>query len=384
MRKIKLVLDFELSNKELESLVVLYQTIFSFNALNLYLSLYEYSKLDGEISPKRLAQILKVGEDDLTLLRQELEQVNLIKTYKDERYTIVINNPLGPKEFIQHPIYGRLYAIIAGQELYKEMILRYVTPSDLIEGKDISKSFDPNRLAVWDENLEKDFAKADEDKTYKHNLKHEMISGFDVDLFFESIPSIVYPEEFRTSQLKTLIAEVGSMFSVDFETMKRFMINSSNFETKDFDTRKFVYLLEKEYGQMKVDKDNPYSVDPISFIRHKQGYEYVGSSDQNLLNSLSRNFEFSNEVVNFLVEYVLDNNDNNLNRAYVEKIASTWKRNGVTTLEDALKQIQPKSKPSQTYKTVNEMPSYSSEDTISEEDAIELRDSIKKMITEDD
>lgn len=391
-RNINIQAEFELSPQSLESLVLLYQPVFSFNALNLYLTLYELGKLSLETSEKELVQILKSPSDELLIQRQELEQMNLLNTYRKDKDTYVLKEPLSPQMFLQHAMFGRLYSIVCGQEAFKRNVLRYVRHTKTIEGEDISKRFDPNRLAIWDEKLEAAFSKQDAPAQKPMTLSSQAAQSepllknrFDVELYFEGIPNIVYPIEFRTPQLKKLIEEVGTLFDVDFETMKRFMINSSNFENKRFDTKKFVYLLEKEFGRMKVNKENPYDVDPVSFIRHKQGYEYVVGSDQNLVKSLTENFGFNHQVVNFLVEYVLEINSNNLNRAYVEKIASTWKRNGVTTLEDARKQVEvkPKAK-TQSIKTTQTMPEYTKEEVLSDSEQDELRLSIQKMLQTED
>ncbi len=393
-RKINVITEFELTQKELESIVRLYQPVFSFNALSLYLTLYELGKENDKIDTKTLVQMLKTATDDLVVQRQELEQMNLLQTYEGNELTYVLKAPLEPKEFLQHAMYGRLYSIVCGQDNLKKMVLKYVSAPALIEGEDISKRFDPNRLAVWDEKLEEDFAKQKiqaetplvkvEEAPLVSSVVEEVARvRFDVEAFFDGIPNIVYPVEFRTPQLKRLIEEVGTLFEVDIETMKRFMINSSNFENKKFDTKKFVYLLEKEFGRMKVDEKNPYDVDPVSFIRHKQGYEYVVGSDQNLVKSLTENFGFSHQVINYLIEYVLEVNSNNLNRAYVEKIASTWKRNGVSTLEDAKKQLLPKEKTVKVTKS-QPLPEYTQEEAISEAEQEELRASIQKLLEEDD
>ena len=44
------------------------------------------------------------------------------------------------------------------------------------------------------------------------------------------------------------------------------------------------------------------------------------------------------EVVNVLIEHCLENTNQKLSKDYVEKVATTWIRQKVETLEDALKQ----------------------------------------------
>ena len=58
-------------------------------------------------------------------------------------------------------------------------------------------------------------------------------------------------------------------------SMRRFLMDNTNFEKETFNTRGFVFQVEKEFGRATVSGDNPYDVDPVSFIRFKQGYDYV-------------------------------------------------------------------------------------------------------------
>lgn len=107
-------------------------------------------------------------------------------------------------------------------------------------------------------------------------------------------------------------------------------------------------------------------------------------ADRNLVNSLRHNFKFSDEVINVLIEFVLDHNNMNLSRAYVEKIASTWKRNNVETLEDAKKQIEkPISKPKRSNvrnKKEAPMPVYRKESEQDKEMLEKLREEAKALL----
>ena len=174
------------------------------------------------------------------------------------------------------------------------------------------------------------------------------------------------------------------MHAMDMLTMKRLMIENSNFDEKTFNTKGFLFSIDRTIGQMRVDQDNPYDVDPISFIRYKQGYDYVVDGDRNLVKSLSSNFNFNNQVINVLLEFVLDKNEGNLARGFVEKIASTWKRNKVETLEDALKIVamdQPVSKAKAKVKKVAPMPEYveSTNEQVDEAEIARIRERLKNL-----
>nr|WP_243734764.1 DnaD domain protein [Erysipelothrix anatis] len=107
-----------------------------------------------------------------------------------------------------------------------------------------------------------------------------------------------------------------------------------------FDKRKFQVLVDRDHGIQNVNTvSNAYELDPISFIAYKQENDYVVDADKNLIKSLQSNFKFNDEVVNILIEYILDNNNKNLNKNYVEKIAATWKRKGIETAKQAQDEV---------------------------------------------
>ncbi|WP_331835884.1 DnaD domain protein [Erysipelothrix piscisicarius] len=99
---------------------------------------------------------------------------------------------------------------------------------------------------------------------------------------------------------------------------------------------------------------------------------------------MEHNFGFDNKVINVLIEYILETNDKNLNRGFVEKVASSWKRRGVKTLEDALKE---KETPSHTSnkriakpKVEVVSPTYSTDTTI-DKDVDALKSRLKGMLS---
>lgn len=377
--KIVVRTDFELTHEQLEALVFLYQPTFSFNALNLYITLYEFGRREETLLVQDLYRILNEDVDVVLSKREELERMNLCVTFHDYDYEVVLKAPLSPYQFMAHSVFGRLFAIVMGQEAYKNMVMKYPNKSLEVSGTNISKKFDVSRLSVWDESHESFFEKAQ---------KAEMNHSFDVEFFFDNISDAIYPYAMRTLELKNIVKEAGDEYQVDMPTMRRILIDNSDFETGHFNMRGFVFALEKAQGRMKVNQENPYDVDPISFLRYKQGYDYVGDGDRNLVNSLSHNFGFNNQVINRLLEYVLEENQGNLGRAFVEKIAGTWKRNNIETLDDVKKfmadEVKTKPKISNSKKHVAPVPEYQDSVDMSDQEEAELREKIKAMLEGDE
>ena len=77
-------------------------------------------------------------------------------------------------------------------------------------------------------------------------------------------------------------------------------------------------------------------VPPAQYLRMLQNNTMPASSDLSILNTLSQGYNFSNGVINAIIDYVLYKNDNVLSRNYCEKVASTLARNNITTTIEAM------------------------------------------------
>ncbi|MDE8072205.1 DnaD domain protein [Erysipelothrix rhusiopathiae] len=372
--------DFKIAPDQMESLILLYQPLFSYPALSLYLTLYEFGQFESEVPIKSLTHMLHLGTSDLNNYRKELERFALIRTYDTGVLTLVLTPPLSPHDFLQHPTFGRLYAIVRGNEDFIEVCSRYRKSNCVELDNEISASFDLSRLSSWDESLEESYTSKRAEGT-DTGRKHK----FDVEGFFKSISNVMYPRAFRTEDVREKVGVFGSFYNLNYLDMKSVLMASTNFETGDFDSKKFQYLIEKNHGTQSVESvSDPYELDPVSFLAYKQEDTFIIDADRKLLKSLEHNFGFDNKVINVLVEYILETNDKNLNRGFVEKVASSWKRRGVKSLEDALKEREGPN-PSNTKcvpkpKVEVVAPTYSTDTTI-DKDVDELKSRLKGMLS---
>jgi len=75
---------------------------------------------------------------------------------------------------------------------------------------------------------------------------------------------------------------------------------------------------------------------PVKFLQNKQNGIPVVKSDQILIERLCKEFQFPIEVVNTLIEYTLQQTNQQFSRNYVEKVAASWVRLGVDSRKRAL------------------------------------------------
>lgn len=74
---------------------------------------------------------------------------------------------------------------------------------------------------------------------------------------------------------------------------------------------------------------------PIALLENYQGGAPVSAADRRLIQYLLKDVGLSEEVTNVLIDYVLLVQDNTLPRAFVEKVATSWKRQGFQKAEEA-------------------------------------------------
>lgn len=321
--------DFDLSDDKIDSLLQLYQSLFIHPAASLYLTLYTHAKHENSISTRELIHRLHVHIDDLILYRQELEKFGLIRTFENgQNISCQLIEPLSPSRFLEHVTFGRLYAIVHGNDAFVNASNRYQTrKANLDRNNEITKPFDLSRLEMWSEEHE---------DIYNSYKPQEKKYSFDVEQFFNSWSYAIFPKSMRTTEMHQIIGEVGSVYNLTYPDMKAKILESSNVSSGTFNKTKFITLIERQMGRQSVDSvDDPYELDPLSFLAYKQSNDYIVDANKNLIRSLQKNFSFSSQIINVLIEYVLNTNNQNLNKNYVEAIAATWQRSGVDTVDKA-------------------------------------------------
>ena len=117
--------------------------------------------------------------------------------------------------------------------------------------------------------------------------------------------------------------------------MRKYVQRSTNPSTHVFDLEKLKDMVMRNRKVMEVNKD-PYKMSPVKFLQNKQNGIPVVKSDQALIERLCKEFHFPIEVVNTLIEYTLQQTNQQFSRNYVEKVAASWVRLGVDSRKKAL------------------------------------------------
>lgn len=395
-------------------LIDLYQPIIGNKAISLYYTLLnDLDKNDimtDELSHHHLLSIMQISLDDIINARERLEAVGLLKTYfkKDNinKFIYVLYSPLSANDFFNHPILNIVLYNNLGKKEYSRVLENYKIPKiNLKDYEDISKKFDQVFTSVPASNFI-----SNDDLITKNNNELKFKSEIDFSLL---ISGLNINEKIFTKDVKNLITTLSYIYNIDILTMQGLIKNCLNEKgTIDKDllrknARNFYQFenngnlptlintkqpehLKSPTGDVTKKAQMIYTFEnttPYQFIKSKYKDGKVISRDLNLIESLLLDLKLSPGVVNVLIDYVLRINDQKLNKNYVETIASSWKRSGIETVEEAMNACIKENKKLHKSKTIKKdgkeiLPEWYdqniSKQEIDKKDEEELKDLLKK------
>ena len=314
-----------LSSEQRQSLNLLYGPLMGKNSICLYEFLGSIQNL---VELEDVYLLLNMNASQFDIARNRLEQYHLIETYVHEGdMLILLYAPLLPDSFLCHETYSRLYLASVGAKCFDKV------KAMLYKDKTVSSSYtkvesplDVSILDSWNESKEIAFEKV------KPTIKQKY--DFDFATLFKGMDRI-FPVRLRTSENLDRIAEMAKIYGIDAKDMRKYVQRSTNPSTHVFDLEKLKYMVMRNRKVMEVSKD-PYKMSPVKFLQNKQNGIPVVKSDQALIERLCKEFQFPIEVVNTLIEYTLQQTNQQFSRNYVEKVAASWVRLGVDSRKKAL------------------------------------------------
>lgn len=314
-----------LSSEQRQSLNLLYGPLMGKNSICLYEFLGSIQNL---VELEDVYLLLNMNASQFDIARNRLEQYHLIETYVHEGdMLILLYAPLLPDSFLCHETYSRLYLASVGAKCFDKV------KAMLYKNKTVSSSYtkvesplDVSILDSWNESKEIAFEKV------KPTIKQKY--DFDFATLFKGMDRI-FPVRLRTSENLDRIAEMAKIYGIDAKDMRKYVQRSTNPSTHVFDLEKLKDMVTRNRKVMEVSKD-PYKMSPVKFLQNKQNGIPVVKSDQALIERLCKEFQFPIEVVNTLIEYTLQQTNQQFSRNYVEKVAASWVRLGVDSRKKAL------------------------------------------------
>ena len=331
-------------------LTLLYFPLIKNDAFIVYEVLHSIQGNQQTIKSDQILTLCDMTARRFKAARETLEEFSLLKTYYDaihQSYLFQLYPPKTPNVFLRHDTMGRLLINVLGSQRYNQLCIQFAQDHGNTENMtDISKEMDISRLDGWNESKEIAMARCKP----KEEMNNPMYP-FDCDTFLTGMDRI-FPYRLRTKENLSRIAQLASIYGISEKDMKKYVQRCIRPSTHEFNLEFLEELVSKNRTVSPEQKD-PYSMAPIQFLLSKQkSGGNLAAADKHLVEKLCTDYNFSYDVVNVLIEYVLTHTNQKFTASYVEKVAATWSRLGIKNREDALQHIseektERKEKPSQ-------------------------------------
>lgn len=404
-----------LTDYDRKIITLLYQPIIGSCATNLYFtywSLYENNKLI-ERTHYQLMTNMQLKLETIILAREKLEGIGLLKTYlkKDtiNNFVYEIYKPLNAYEFCSSPLLNTLLINNIGKDEYEKITSYFKKDNfDLTSYDDVTCSFSEIFKMTSDDvytNINNDI---------QYNIKNKIVAvpNININEIIDLIPNDILNKKTITKELENLINNLSFVYDLDNDSLRDIMINSIDISHKidkeklkinarnyyEFDNNgkkpKAIYqkVEGKEKQNVNISNKNKMiytfeNTSPYDFLCSRYGGVNPTKQDKMLLEYLLEELKLNRGVVNVIVDYVLESNNNKLTKGYVESVASQFKLSGITTVKDALelskKEYKNKKKLKEySTKKVSSSPNWANKKIESEVASIEEQEKMSRMLKE--
>ncbi|MCH5172149.1 MAG: DnaD domain protein [Erysipelotrichales bacterium] len=354
-----------LSDSDRKVLIDLYQPIVGAGAIALFFKLWSDAENDREkgfSSIDKLLNSMQMTTGDLLSQRRRLEALGLIKTYQKDIgegkrcFMLCLYAPKQPREFFDDPFFSGILTKYIGEKDVQKIASIYKIRIDTKDYVEVTATF--GEVFLNDINsLNSSSSKKLGD--LKGRTTGNIYTKFDGDKFVSILVNQYFlSKEFLTKEEINHLAKIASIYGIDEDTAAKYIEYYCDYTLKHGE-RLDVYKLTEtfknlnEYSKImprktknasKSASDGKYAeliklmedTPAIKYLSYLQNNTAPSQADLELIEYLATNFNLSNGVINALVSYTLEVKQNTLPRKYVEKVAASLVREGVTSVIEAL------------------------------------------------
>ena len=322
--------NVDISYKRRKALILFYNPLIGNDAYYLYefLSLKGSSNHFDELN--KLLNSLRFSIDSFEECLKRLNKYKLLNTLKkkdEDVFIFVLNNPFTIEEFINDDLLVRDFILKTSGQYYQMLISDLKATSKHKGFDDVSYRFDLSELSNWNKDNETFLKPVNKDN-------YDFGTYFDINVFLEDISLYIFPLKYRTPELLKQIATLADLYNISYDQMRLILSKTVKQGESDFNLDYFKYMCQNCNVNYNYVSDGVYNVPCLSFLMSKQNGKEATPVDKKLLYNLSFDYHLNPEVINALIEYVLDNNNNTLVEKYVYTLASDLHRNDVKTADD--------------------------------------------------
>jgi replication initiation and membrane attachment protein len=354
------------STVDYQALSLLYQPIIGQKALTLYLTLLNLVDRQNLISEEYLhsdlESLLNMDVSDIEKERYKLEAIGLLVTFfTSDSFTYEVKLPLSARSFVNDGILGEYLISNITKTRFKKIIKIFkVKQPNQKQKYNISKAF--NEVFP---NIEKAYKKDYETSLLSGKVQSfRSLNGHELDWRFlrDSISKEILDIKKLTEAMINKINQLSYVYVLNELEMKEIMIKSigdnQNLSVEElarnarnfFDQRQANHTEKK--ANHKVIYQNKSNKKPESLeeyftnISPKQLLEELNdgvvlTADLKIAERLLDEVGLETGVINVLLAHVYKQKENKLpGYAYFQKVALSWKRNKINSVETALQYIK--------------------------------------------
>ena len=358
-----------LADYDRDTITNLYQPIIGYTALAVYFTFWSESENQKIVSLSSHEEILlrmKISTGEFIEARKQLEAVGLVKTKLEKAnnisiYHYVLYAPKTPSKFFNDALLYGLLIQNLGESLANKIKRVYETNVKQSEGEDISATF--NDVFHPDFNDAAFIKAAMGDENTLGRKKSKIDTEFSYERFFEVLKEISQISEkgLTKKELKE-IERLSTLYGVSVELAAEKVANTydpskekgSRVDFKQFneDLKNEVNYGVRTHTSRKTKKNTAVGEDglaakikyfeianPKDVLTALQNGTKPARADLNIIYSLAEDYKLNNAVINVIIDFVLQMNNNVLSKYSVEKIASSISREGIETAIDAMEYL---------------------------------------------
>jgi replication initiation and membrane attachment protein len=128
---------------------------------------------------------------------------------------------------------------------------------------------------------------------------------------------------------------MATVFGIDPEAMAKIVSRSTDIDTGTFDIDNLHERCLKAKTVAVPTPQEPYDMAPAQFLCNLQQGKSVAMADKKLLEYLQTELKMDRQVINVMVEGIIKHCNGRLDKAYVEKVATSWIRQPLTNVDQA-------------------------------------------------
>lgn len=351
------------SNIDNDVLIELYQPIIGSLATILYLNLIKQKQnedVDNVYSMENLLVSMQIAPGQLLSARHFLEGVGLLKTFQKDlgenrSYIFVLYSPKNPNEFFNDVLFKGLLIQAIGEKEALLLADKYTVETHIDESYlDITTSFvDVFSIDYNDPSFSKEF-----NKTMLGHKSSGIKIGFDYDKFFDAIEenSQIKRSVFSKKDMKE-IERIAALYGME-EPSIAFVVSDlykpyenphldyfelsekcrNKIKTPTFSTKKRRIIKSKLTSSNNMAKKIQFmeNTSPADYLELLQNGSKPSGGDLKTIDFLSRKYNFSNGVINAIIDYTLEKCHNVLNKEFTDSVSASIAREGVYTVVDVM------------------------------------------------